>query len=96
MVGSGSNGVDKGEIELQTRQTLANLSNTLAATQMDFSDVNAVHVFVPHIVHGRVVDELLDEFIGTGPSRTMIGADLMGPDYLVEIMMFASSTGKQH
>jgi 2-iminobutanoate/2-iminopropanoate deaminase len=96
MVGSGSNGVAKGEIELQTRQTLANLSNTLAATQMDFSDVNAVHVFVPHISHGRVVDELLDEFIGTGPSRTMIGADLMGPDYLVEIMMFASSTGKQH
>ena len=96
MVGSGSNGVAKGEIELQTRQTLANLSNTLAAAQMDFSDVNAVHVFVPHIVHGRVVGDLLDEFIGTRPSRTMIGADLMGPDYLVEIMMFASSTGKQH
>ena len=92
MVGSGSDGVAKGEVELQTRQTLANLRNTLASSQMDFTDVNAVHVFVPHISHGRVVNELLDEFIGTGPSRTVIGANLMGPDYLVEIMIFASST----
>jgi enamine deaminase RidA (YjgF/YER057c/UK114 family) len=94
-VGSGPNGVAKGEIESQTQQTLVNLRNTLASAQMDFTDVNAVHVFVPHISHGQVVNDLLDEMIGTRASRTTIGADLMGPDYLVEIMMFASPTAKR-
>ncbi|UCD24465.1 MAG: hypothetical protein JSW51_00670 [Gemmatimonadota bacterium] len=92
MVGSGPNGVAKGEIELQTRQTLENLRNTLAAAGLDFNHVNAVQVFVPHITHGSAVAALLDEHIGSGPARTVIGADLMGPDYLVEIMLFASST----
>jgi enamine deaminase RidA (YjgF/YER057c/UK114 family) len=84
--------VAKGEIESQTLQTLTNLRNTLAAAQMGFADVNAVHIFVPHISHSSIVEGLLDEHVGSAAARTLIGAGLMGPDYLVEIMMFASST----
>ncbi len=94
MVGSGSDGLAKGEIETQTRQTLENLGSTLAAAQMDFGDVNAVYVYTPHITHADAVSSMLDEFIGTGSTRVVIGADLMGPDYLVEIMMFASKAGQ--
>lgn len=88
-IGSGPGGLAKGDVEEQTRQTLANLRATLAAAQTDFNSVNAVYVFVPHILHAPSVNELLDELIGTRPSRTLIGAELVSPDALVEIAMVA-------
>jgi 2-iminobutanoate/2-iminopropanoate deaminase len=88
-VGSGPGGLAKGDVEAQTRQTLANLRATLAAAQTDFSSVTAVYVFVPHILHAPSVNALLDELVGTRPSRTVVGTELMGPDALVEIMMLA-------
>jgi 2-iminobutanoate/2-iminopropanoate deaminase len=89
-IGSGPGGLAKGDIETQTRQTLANLRATLAAAQVDFNSVNVVYVFVPHILHAPSVNGLLDELIGSRPSRTLIGADLVSPDALVEITMVAN------
>lgn len=88
-IGSGPGGLAKGDIEEQTRQTVANLRATLSAAQTDFNSVNAVYVFVPHILHAPSVNQLLDELIGTRPSRTLIGAELVSPDALVEIAMVA-------
>ncbi len=93
MVGRGPDGYAKGEAETQTRQTLANLRATLAAAGMDFANVNAIHVFVPQIVHAEAVGSVIEELVGSGLSRTVIGAGLMGPDALVEIMMFARGRG---
>ncbi len=89
-IGSGPGGLAKGDIEAQTRQTLANLRATLAAAQTDFSSVNAVYVFVPHILHAPSVNEVIDELVGSRPSRTVVGAELVSPDALVEIMMLAN------
>jgi len=90
-IGSGPGGLAKGDIEAQTRQTLANLRATLAAAQTDFNSVNALYIFVPHILHAPSVNELLDELIGSQPSRTLIGAELVSPDALVEIAMVANA-----
>ena len=92
MVGRGPEGIAKGDIEAQTRQTLANLGATLAAAGMGFGNVTAMHVFLPHIEHAAEVGSILDHLIGSGPSRTVMGAGLMGPDNLVEIMMLANNT----
>ncbi len=94
MVGRGPEGIAKGDVEAQTRQTLANLEATLAAAGMDFGNVTAMHVFLPHIEHAAAVGSILDHMIGSGPSRTVIGAGLMGPDNLVEIMMFANNASQ--
>jgi 2-iminobutanoate/2-iminopropanoate deaminase len=94
MVGRGPEGIAKGDIDAQTRQTLANLGATLTAAGMDFSNVTAMHVFLPHIEHAAAVGPILDHMIGSGPSRTVIGTGLMGPDNLVEIMMFANSVSQ--
>ncbi|KPJ87370.1 MAG: hypothetical protein AMS18_14695 [Gemmatimonas sp. SG8_17] len=92
MVGRGPEGIAKGDIEAQTRQTLANLGATLAAAEMGFGNVTAMHVFLLHIEHAAAVGSILDDLVGSGPSRTVMGAGLMGPDNLVEIMMLANET----
>lgn len=88
-VGSSADGVAIGDVEAQTRQVLTNLQATLAAAGKGFSDVDAMYVYLPQIAHAEAVNAILDEVAGTTASRTVVGAELMGPDYLVEIMMVA-------
>jgi enamine deaminase RidA (YjgF/YER057c/UK114 family) len=95
MVGSAPAGIVKGEIGDQTTQTLNNLRATLATAGMGFGDVTGVHIFVSHIVHAEAVGSIVDDVVGSGPPRTVIGAELMGPDPLVEIMMVASRAGTE-
>jgi enamine deaminase RidA (YjgF/YER057c/UK114 family) len=86
-VGSSPDGVAVGDIEAQTRQVLTNLQETLTAAGKSFDDVTAMYVYVPQIAHAEPVGAVLNEVVGTAASHTVVGADLMGPDYLVEIMM---------
>ena len=86
-VGSSPDGIAVGDVEAQTRQVLTNLQATLAAAGKTFSDVSAMYVYLPRIADAAPVGDILDEAVGTTASRTVVGADLMGPDYLVEIMM---------
>jgi len=88
-VGSSPDGVAVGDVEAQTRQVLTNLQATLAAAGSDFGDVNVMYVYLPEIAHEEQVTAILDEVVGTGAARTIVGSALMGPDYLVEIMMIA-------
>ncbi len=90
-VGSSPDGVAIGNIEAQTRQVLTNLQATLAAAGRAFQDVTAMYVYVPQIAHAEPVGAVLDEIVGTAAVRTVVGAELMGPDYLVEIMMVVGS-----
>ncbi len=90
MVGRGPDGIELGAIEAQTRQTLHNLAGNLSAAGLGFEHVTAVSVFLPHISHAEPVDALIDQIVGTDHARTVIGAELMGPDLLVEIMMVAA------
>ena len=90
-VGSSPDGIALGDVEAQTRQVLSNLQGTLAAAGKSFSDVTVMYVYVPRIEHAEAVGAVLDEIAGTTAERTTVGAELMGPDYLVEIMMIAGT-----
>ena len=86
-VGSSPDGIAAGDVAAQTRQVLTNLQATLAAAGKGFDDVIAMYVYLPQIADAEPVGVILDEVVGTSASRTIVGAELMGPDYLVEIMM---------
>jgi len=86
-VGSSSDGVAQGDVEAQTRQVLTNLRATLAAAGKGLNDVISMNVYLPQIADAASVGAILDELVGTTASRTLVGAELMGPDYSIEIMM---------
>ena len=86
-VGSSPDGLAEGDVEAQTRQVLTNLQATLAAAGKGFSDVIAMYVYLPQIADAVPVMAILGEVVGNSTSLTLVGAELMGPDYLVEIMM---------
>ncbi len=86
-VGSSPDGLAIGDVDAQTRQVLSNLQATLDAAGKSFADVSAMYVYLPDIGHAGTVGAILDEVVGDAASRTVVGAELMGPDYLVEIMM---------
>ena len=69
-----------------TARTNAAIANLTAAGK-SFAEVSAMYVYVPQIAHAEPVGAVLDEVVGNSASRTNVGAELMGPDYLVEIMM---------
>ncbi|MDH5805538.1 MAG: Rid family hydrolase [Gemmatimonadota bacterium] len=89
MVGSGEGGVPS-DVQGQTRNTLANLEATLAAADMDFTNVVDTWVYVTDIRQWAQVEEVLAEVLPEGsPTPTIIGAPLMGATLLVEIQMTA-------
>jgi 2-iminobutanoate/2-iminopropanoate deaminase len=90
MVGRGPNGYAPGDASAQTRQTLENIRATLAAADMDFDDIVNVMVYVSDIRYFQAMNEVYREMMPTPPpARATVGAPLMSPDALVEIMVLA-------
>lgn len=90
MVGRGAGGYVLGDIKAQTRQTLLNLKAALEAAGSGFDDVLDTWVILDDVRHFGVFNEIYREVFGAAPpTRTTIGAQLMGPDALIEIMMTA-------
>jgi len=90
MVGRGPSGFAKGDVAAQTRQTLENIRDALAAAEMDFDDVVNVMVYVSDIRYFGAMNEIYKEFLPSPPpARATVGVQLMSPDALVEIMMTA-------
>ncbi len=89
-VGRGPDGYAPGDVKAQTRQTLANIEATLAAAGMDFTNVVDAMVYVSDIRYYQSMNEVYAEVVPSPkPSRATVGAELMSPDALVEIMMVA-------
>ncbi len=88
MVGSGFDGVPA-QVIGQTRNALANLEATLAAADMDFTDVVDVWVYVTDIRQWSDVQNVLQEVLPAGLPQTVVGTPLMGSSLLVEIQMVA-------
>jgi 2-iminobutanoate/2-iminopropanoate deaminase len=89
-VGRGAEGFAAGDVSAQTRQTLARLQATLAAAGMDFSNVVNAQVYLTDIRHYGDMNAVYAEVLPKPPpARATVGAPLMSPDALVEIMMVA-------
>jgi 2-iminobutanoate/2-iminopropanoate deaminase len=90
MVGNSKDGLAKGDIRAQTRQTLANLKKTLNPGGLDFEDVVDVQVYLSDVRYYSDMNDVYKQIIpSTPPARATVGTPLMSPDVLVEIMMTA-------
>ncbi len=89
MLGRGPNGYSA-DVKEQTRLTLGNLKAALNAGGLDFKDVVETMVYLTDIRHFEAMNEVYREMVGMPfPVRATVGAQLMAPEALVEIVMLA-------
>ncbi|MFQ5704443.1 MAG: RidA family protein [Gemmatimonadales bacterium] len=89
MVGRGPDGW--GNLKQQTRWALQNLQRTLKAGNMGLEDVGNVYVFVSDIRRAQQANEVIAQVMPSpGVAITMVEAELVAPDGLIEIMMTAN------
>ena len=89
MLGRGPNGYSA-DVKEQTRLTLGNLRVALNAAGLDFKDVVETMVYLTDIRYFEAMNEVYREMVGSPPpARATVGAQLMAPEALVEIVMLA-------
>jgi 2-iminobutanoate/2-iminopropanoate deaminase len=82
--------VGKGDIAAQTRQTLVNVANVLAAEGMELGDVVSTTVYLTDFAQYRTFCATWCEVFGDhAPARASVKAELVHPDLLVEIQAIA-------
>ena len=81
------NVVGRGDIRVQTRQVLENITAALAAVGGTMDDVACVNVFVVNLEHLAAIHEVRAEYWQRDyPASTLVQvAGLVHPDYLIEI-----------
>jgi reactive intermediate/imine deaminase len=90
MLGRGPSGYS-GDVKEQTRLTLQNLRSALNAAGLDFKDVVETMVYLTDIRYFAAMNEVYREMVGSPfPVRATVGAQLMAPEALVEIVMLAA------
>jgi 2-iminobutanoate/2-iminopropanoate deaminase len=90
MLGRGPNGYSA-DVKEQTRLTLMNLKAALNAAGLDFKDVVEAMVYLSDIRNFQAMNEVYREVVGSPfPVRATVGAQLMAPEALVEIVMLAA------
>ena len=90
MLGRSEKGYEP-DVSVQTRKTLENLQATLKAAGMDFSNVVDTVVYLPDVSHFAAMNQVYRQMVtGAPPARATVGAGLVAPDALVEIMMVAA------
>jgi 2-iminobutanoate/2-iminopropanoate deaminase len=78
----------KGNVAAQTRETLARIGRTLEAAGFTPADVVDNLVYMPDIWQRPEMTPAHREFFGaTAPAGTLVGAKLITPDGLIEMMM---------
>ena len=82
--------VGRGDLVLQTRQTLANIGNILAAGGMTLADVVSTTVYLTDLTRYKAFCETWCEAFGDhAPARATVKAELVHPDLMVEIQAIA-------
>jgi len=85
-----------GDARAQTRQVLETIRETLAAAGGTLADVAFNHVFVKSMADYAAVNEVYREFFPKNPpARYCIQAELVRPEFLVEIASIAHVSGAQ-
>lgn len=86
----GATGANKGDAGAQTREALARLGRTLEAAGFAWSDVVDAVVYLPDLGDFAAMNAVYrGAFAGRLPARATVGAGLVSPDGLVEIMLTA-------
>jgi reactive intermediate/imine deaminase len=88
-VGRGPDGYAPGDVEAQTRQSLARVRETLAAGGLDSTDVVHATIYVTDVRQTNAVMQIVDGALPVAVPRTVVGTPLMSPAALVEIMVVA-------
>jgi enamine deaminase RidA (YjgF/YER057c/UK114 family) len=80
----------KDNVAAQTRETFARIRRTLDGAGLTPADVVDNVVYLPDVWDQRAMAPVHREFFGaTPPAGTLVGARLVTPDGLVEMMMTA-------
>lgn len=91
MVGRGPQGYAKGDVAAQTRRVLERIEGTLKAAGMGLENVVNATVYLADIRHYAAMNEVYAAMMPKPPpARATVGAPLMSPDALVEIVAIAT------
>jgi 2-iminobutanoate/2-iminopropanoate deaminase len=86
----GNNAANATDVAAQTRETLARIRRALDTAGLTFADVVDHVVYLPSLASRSLVDPILREtFPADPPAHTYVGARLVAPTGLVELMMTA-------
>lgn len=90
-----ADGSISGDIEAQTRQTVANLKQVLAKHGLGLDDIIKTTVFIVHPSDFPIFNSVYAELFGDHkPARSTVVAGLVAPSALVEIDAIASKPGR--
>jgi aminoacrylate peracid reductase len=91
---SGGNLVGKGDAKAQTRQILESIKAVLEAAGGSLKDVTFNHIFLADMSFYAAMNEVYREYLPVDPpARYCIRADLVKPEFLVEIASIAHLDG---
>ena len=78
--------VGEGDVRAQTRCVIEAIKSVIEAAGGQLSDVAFNHVFIADLDDYAAMNEIYKEYFGTNsPARYCIRADLVKPEFLVEI-----------
>ena len=82
--------VGAGDVKAQTRQVLETIKSVLEAAGGSLKDVTFNHIFLADMITYADMNEVYREYFPTNPpARYCICADLVKPEFLVEIASIA-------
>ena len=87
---SAGNVVGKGDVKAQTRHVLETIKSVLEAAGGSLKDVTFNHIFLSDLSGYAAMNEVYREYFPENPpARYCIRADLVKPEFLVEIASIA-------
>ena len=89
-IDSDGNTVGPGDVKAQTEQVIQNIKAVLEAAGAGLQDVVMNHIFVTDFANYAAVNEVYETYFGESkPARYCVKADLVKPEFLVEIASVA-------
>jgi aminoacrylate peracid reductase len=87
---SQGNLIGRGDVKAQTRHILESIKAVLQAAGGSLQDVAFNHIFLADMTHYAAMNEVYREYFPANPpARYCIRADLVKPEFLVEIASIA-------
>ena len=80
------NTVGEGDIKAQTRQVIESIKSVVEAAGGSVGDIAYNQIFLTDLANYAAMNEVYAEYFGTNsPARYCIKADLVKPEFLIEI-----------